>query len=147
MIRNERFVTLRMIVCARRASPEGRRFSETRRPHPLAAGGSVEEGIRRERVALAPLRDLADLIIDSSRFNVHELRRYIQEHFAPHKLIARTWAIMNRNPKLAGHLRILKVPCVLRADHPEAPGGSCVEIDPATLPAPLPDDMLDRTYG
>lgn len=60
-----------------------RRFSETRRPHPLAAGGSVEEGIRRERVALAPLRDLADLIIDSSRFNVHQLRRYIQEHYAP----------------------------------------------------------------
>jgi UPF0042 nucleotide-binding protein len=60
-----------------------RRFSETRRPHPLAAGGSVEEAIRRERVALSPLRDLADLIIDSSRFNVHQLRRYIQEHFAP----------------------------------------------------------------
>ncbi|MBI1950356.1 MAG: RNase adapter RapZ [Acidobacteria bacterium] len=61
-----------------------RRFSETRRPHPLAAGGPLEEGIRRERLALAPLRDRADLIIDSSRFNVHELRRYIQDHFAPH---------------------------------------------------------------
>lgn len=61
-----------------------RRFSETRRPHPLAAGGPLEDGIRRERRALAPLRDRADLIIDSSRFNVHELRRYIQDHFAPH---------------------------------------------------------------
>ncbi|HEU4401770.1 MAG TPA: RNase adapter RapZ [Candidatus Polarisedimenticolia bacterium] len=60
-----------------------RRFSETRRPHPLATGGALEEGIRREREALAPLRERADLIIDSSRFNVHELRRYIQEHFAP----------------------------------------------------------------
>jgi UPF0042 nucleotide-binding protein len=60
-----------------------RRFSETRRPHPLAAGGGLEEGIRRERQALAPLRERADLIIDSSRFNVHELRRYIQDHFAP----------------------------------------------------------------
>lgn len=60
-----------------------RRFSETRRPHPLAADGSLEEGIRREREALAPLRERADLIIDSSRFNVHELRRYIQDHFAP----------------------------------------------------------------
>jgi UPF0042 nucleotide-binding protein len=59
-----------------------RRFSETRRPHPLASSGGLEEGIRREREALAPLRDRADLIIDSSRFNVHELRRYIQEHFA-----------------------------------------------------------------
>src|SRR5207245_844999 len=59
-----------------------RRFSETRRPHPLAGEGTLEEGIRRERQALAPLRDRADLIIDSSRFNVHQLRRYIQEQFA-----------------------------------------------------------------
>src|SRR5207245_5472785 len=59
-----------------------RRFSETRRPHPLAAGKPLEEGIRRERVALLPLRDRADLIVDSSRFNVHQLRRYIQDHFA-----------------------------------------------------------------
>ena len=60
-----------------------RRFSETRRPHPLAAGGGLEDGIRREREALKPLRELADLIIDSSRFNVHELRRYIQANYAP----------------------------------------------------------------
>jgi RNase adapter protein RapZ len=60
-----------------------RRFSETRRPHPLAGQESLEQGIHREREMLAPLRDRADLIIDSSRFNVHELRRYIQEHFAP----------------------------------------------------------------
>ncbi len=60
-----------------------RRFSETRRPHPLASGGGLEEGIRREREMLQPLRDRADLIIDSSRFNVHELRRYIRDHFAP----------------------------------------------------------------
>ena len=60
-----------------------RRFSETRRPHPLAAGGLLEEGIRRERQALQPLRDIADLIIDSSSFNVHEMRRYIQENFTP----------------------------------------------------------------
>jgi len=59
-----------------------RRFSETRRPHPLAAGKPLEEGIHREREALQPLRERADLIVDSSRFNVHQLRRYIQDHFA-----------------------------------------------------------------
>jgi len=59
-----------------------RRFSETRRPHPLAAGRPLEEGIRSEREALQPLRDRADLIVDSSHFNVHQLRRYIQDHFA-----------------------------------------------------------------
>jgi UPF0042 nucleotide-binding protein len=60
-----------------------RRFSETRRPHPLDAGRGLEEGIRREREILGPLRELADLILDSSRFTVHQLRRYIQEHLAP----------------------------------------------------------------
>jgi len=60
-----------------------RRFSETRRPHPLAPGGNLEEGIRRERLMLAPLRDLADLILDSSGFTVHEMRRYLLEHVAP----------------------------------------------------------------
>ncbi len=60
-----------------------RRFSETRRPHPLAAGKPLEEGIRSERQTLQPLRERADLIIDSSHFNVHQLRRYIQDHFAP----------------------------------------------------------------
>jgi UPF0042 nucleotide-binding protein len=59
------------------------RFSETRRPHPLAEGGSLESGIQKEREALRPLRDLADAMIDSSRFNVHQLRRYILDHFAP----------------------------------------------------------------
>jgi len=61
--------------------------------------------------------------------------------------IARVWADMQKNPKLAGHLRILKVPCVMRMDATEAPGGSWVEIDPATLPAPLPESHIDRTYG
>jgi UPF0042 nucleotide-binding protein len=60
-----------------------RRFSETRRPHPLAPGGNLEEGIRRERQMLAPLRDLADLILDSSGFTVHQMRRYLLEHVAP----------------------------------------------------------------
>jgi UPF0042 nucleotide-binding protein len=60
-----------------------RRFSETRRPHPLAGGLPVEEAIRREREALRPLRERADMILDSSRFTVHELRRYIQAHFTP----------------------------------------------------------------
>lgn len=52
-----------------------RRFSETRRPHPLAPGRSVGEGIEAERERLAPLRRLADAIIDTSDMTVHELRR------------------------------------------------------------------------
>lgn len=58
-----------------------RRFSETRRPHPLAAGGSVQEGITRERKALEGMRALADRVVDTSGFNVHELKRELERHF------------------------------------------------------------------
>jgi len=51
-----------------------RRFSETRRPHPLAGEGSVIEGIRAERRRLARIREMADQIIDTSDMTVHELR-------------------------------------------------------------------------
>lgn len=56
-----------------------RRFSETRRPHPLAAGGKVLDGIAAERKALETIRAQADLVVDTTRFNVHELRSFITE--------------------------------------------------------------------
>jgi len=59
-----------------------RRFSETRRPHPLGTRLPVREGIKRERALLEPIRALADLHIDTTRFNPHELRRFIAERFA-----------------------------------------------------------------
>ncbi len=58
-----------------------RRFSETRRPHPLSREQSVSQSLRKERKALAPIRDIADHIIDTARFNVHELRQVIAEKF------------------------------------------------------------------
>ena len=51
-----------------------RRFSETRRPHPLAPDRSALEGIREERKAMKAIRDLADHIVDTSEMTVHELR-------------------------------------------------------------------------
>ena len=60
-----------------------RRFSETRRQHPLAVGGSIREGIRLERERLQGIRDMANQVIDTSDFNVHQLKdriqRYVQE--------------------------------------------------------------------
>jgi len=53
-----------------------RRFSETRRPHPLAAGRSVTEGIRDERARMNPIREMADEIVDTSDMTVHELRHF-----------------------------------------------------------------------
>lgn len=56
-----------------------RRFSETRRPHPLAASKSVAEGLAEEHRLLAPIRKLADQVIDTTALTVHELRRRVRE--------------------------------------------------------------------
>ena len=58
-----------------------RRFSETRRPHPLAGQGSILDGISRERKALEPIRALADKVIDTSDFNVHQLKTEMEQQF------------------------------------------------------------------
>ena len=58
-----------------------RRFSETRRPHPLGTGNSIIRSIQSEREQLASIRAMADLIINTSKFTVHELRDFIGERF------------------------------------------------------------------
>lgn len=58
-----------------------RRFSETRRPHPLGKSSPVKASILDERKRLQPIAALADEIIDTSKFNVHELRAHINERF------------------------------------------------------------------
>jgi UPF0042 nucleotide-binding protein len=58
-----------------------RRFSETRRPHPLGRGETVTTSIRAERKRLDPVRNVADILLDTSRFNVHELRAHINAQF------------------------------------------------------------------
>ena len=58
-----------------------RRFSETRRPHPLGGNYSVGRSVRQERRQLAPIRAMADLIINTSKFTVHELRDHIRAQF------------------------------------------------------------------
>lgn len=58
-----------------------RRYSETRRPHPLRKSETVSRSIVEERQLLDPIRNLADIMIDTSNFNVHELRAHIQARF------------------------------------------------------------------
>jgi UPF0042 nucleotide-binding protein len=59
-----------------------RRFSESRRPHPMmGTTATLEEAIRRERAALQPLREIADRIIDTSQFTVHEIRTFLKNAF------------------------------------------------------------------
>jgi len=64
----------RLIFLEANRSSLVRRFSETRRPHPLAPDRSVGEGIDEERRKMSRIRSLADLIIDTSNLTVHELR-------------------------------------------------------------------------
>jgi RNase adapter protein RapZ len=61
-----------------------RRFSETRRPHPAAGdgGGAILQGIRSERERLAGLREVADQVIDTSAYTVHELREHLKRRLA-----------------------------------------------------------------
>ena len=58
-----------------------RRYSETRRPHPLGRDFSVRESLEHERLLMEPIRKLADIVIDTSQFNVHELRHFVTERF------------------------------------------------------------------
>jgi UPF0042 nucleotide-binding protein len=58
-----------------------RRYSETRRPHPLGKNFSVRESLSHERALMEPIRKLADVVIDSTQFNVHELRHFVTARF------------------------------------------------------------------
>ena len=59
-----------------------RRFESVRRPHPLQEDGTLLEGIRTERARLAPIREAADLLIDTSKLNIHELATQVSEMFS-----------------------------------------------------------------
>ena len=74
-------VTARLIFLEADDDAIVRRFSETRRPHPLGTGKSIIRSIQSEREQLASIRAMADLIINTSRFTVHQLRDFIGERF------------------------------------------------------------------
>ena len=61
-----------------------RRFSETRRPHPLGTDTTVKASLTAERRHLRSLRAIADMVIDTSKFNVHELRSHLTDRFKQH---------------------------------------------------------------
>lgn len=79
--RVRRMVPTRLLFLEADESALLRRFSETRRPHPLGADRSVTRSIRSERRKLESIRKLADHIINTSKFNVHDLREMIREAF------------------------------------------------------------------
>jgi UPF0042 nucleotide-binding protein len=58
-----------------------RRFSETRRPHPMGRSETVVRSIKAERKRLDPIRNVADMVLDTTKFNVHDLRAHINAQF------------------------------------------------------------------
>jgi RNase adapter protein RapZ len=76
-----RMLSVRLVFLEASKAALLRRFSETRRPHPLGQGDMVSEAIEAEQKIFEPVRRAADVVIDTTNFNVHELRAYIQNEF------------------------------------------------------------------
>jgi RNase adapter protein RapZ len=81
----KRMLPTRMIFLEASDAVLLRRFSETRRPHPLGIHAPVRSSLTAERRQLKKIRALADMVIDTSKFNVHELRSHIIERFQRRK--------------------------------------------------------------
>jgi UPF0042 nucleotide-binding protein len=78
----KRKISVKLIFLEADDETLARRFSETRRPHPLGTEKSVLKSIRDEREMMKPIRALADITINTSKFNVHELREIVGEQFS-----------------------------------------------------------------
>jgi UPF0042 nucleotide-binding protein len=72
-----------------------RRFESSRRPHPLQESGGILDGLNRERALLGEVRANADLVIDTSSLNVHDLRRKIDAAFGGEERVALRATVMS----------------------------------------------------
>jgi len=81
--------TVRIVFLDARDETLVRRFSESRRPHPLAAGQSALAGIVAERALLARLREEADLVIDTTTLTIHELKQVLSQAFVSQRRAGR----------------------------------------------------------
>jgi UPF0042 nucleotide-binding protein len=88
-LRTNRQLSTRLIFLEAGHAELVRRFSESRRPHPLAANRPVTEGLAEERASLRPIRAMADKVIDTSKLNVHELRQQLRELVSGRKQAAK----------------------------------------------------------
>lgn len=77
-----RVANQRLLFLDAQDGPLVKRFENVRRPHPLQGNGTILDGIHAERLALANLRDSADMILDTSELNVHQLSNRIADEFS-----------------------------------------------------------------
>jgi UPF0042 nucleotide-binding protein len=119
-----------------------RRFSETRRRHPLALDRAASDGIAREREMLGPLRRWADIVIDTSDYSTNDLRRIVRQRFAGRMRDHLTLTLMSfgfargipRDADSVFDLRFLSNPHWQEDLRPltgqDAPVGAYIERDP-----------------
>ena len=88
-LRTNKHLSSRLIFLEAGQAELVRRFSETRRPHPLAPDRPVTEGLSEERTSLRHIRGMADKVVDTSKLNVHELRQQLRELVSGHKHAAK----------------------------------------------------------
>lgn len=131
-----------------------RRYSETRRPHPLRKDELVSESIAAERTRMEPIRNVADVLLDTSRFNVHELRAHINAQFSrtegeqPLLISTMSFGFKNGVPPeadLVFDVRFLPNPHFIPEFRP------LTGLDPAVatfvMDFPQTAEFLDRTEG
>lgn len=77
-----RGILVRVLFVEAKAAALMRRYATTRRPHPLESGElGLEQALMKERAMLAPLRKDAELVLDTTGYSIHDLRRMVQERF------------------------------------------------------------------
>jgi len=123
-----------------------RRFTETRRRHPLAGDGAVADGIERERKLVSPLKDRADLVIDTSQIQAGDLKALLAGRFTPRQTTRLSIAVQSfsyrrglpREADIVFDVRFLKNPhydATLRPLTGKEPSvGAFIEADPAFAP-------------
>ena len=136
-------IDVRLIFLACNDEVLRRRFTETRRRHPLALDRPVADGIRRERHLLAPLRERADLTIDTTELTTGDLRRLLQGHFGLDRRAGATISVVSfsyrhglpREADMVFDARFLRNPHYERELRPltgrDAAVGRFIEADPA----------------
>jgi RNase adapter protein RapZ len=123
-----------------------RRFTETRRRHPMAEDRTVSDGIRRERKLLGPMRDRADQVIDTTLLTAADLKRLIGAHYALDRQAGLSLSVMSfsyrrglpREADLVFDVRFLRNPHYISTLKPltgrEAAVGAYIAEDPAYAP-------------
>jgi len=131
-----------------------RRYSETRRPHPLRRNQLVTESIKAERNRMEPIRNVADVLIDTSRFNVHELRAHINAQFShkegeqPLLISTMSFGFKNGVPTEADmvfDVRFLPNPHFVPEFRPLT--GRDAEVAKYVMDFPQTKEFLERTEG